>query len=423
VSPADWRACLEYAASAPTRVAALGVHPWYLDQILNEGDAAANEDEGDAGAHEDADAGYCRAGDGDTSSSTLTSGSRQELATKWLRRLRCLLLQHPGCLVGEIGLCKQARFLRTYRGGKAEALRLQRLAFEAQLRVACELGRAASVHCVNQHGVLLQVLRSLADDLLRARARQERRHLQGPNAGPRGDGEKGWRDAEGNNDDGNRHGDGDNQDSWPSCASTLPPAIALHSFTGTAHHVQELLGWEAGLPPKLRYQVSGAYDISDDSGIAGRGDESNKNDAIDDPSPPLLYFGFSHAVNAAMCISEKSLRRGREAVRAVPKERLLVESDVSDPSDVLGGTTGAIAYLAWALGGDEDGGDAHGASVGGGKNQRHSQKAPIERTSETTSSKGPASEHSLDSSLPPLLRIAQLTAANGIRFLKQHRSE
>jgi Tat protein secretion system quality control protein TatD with DNase activity len=94
----------------------------------------------------------------------------------------------------------------------------------------------------------------------------------------------------------------------------LPPTIAMHSFTGTAHHVKELL--------KLEKRFTS--------------------------EEPLFYFGFSHAVNFAMCTSEKSRRKGKKAVKAVPSDRLLVESDVHSSNDLLGGTAGAIAYVAWA---------------------------------------------------------------------------
>jgi Tat protein secretion system quality control protein TatD with DNase activity len=62
-----------------------------------------------------------------------------------------------------------------------------------------------------------------------------------------------------------------------------------------------------------------------------------------------LYFGFSHAINCAMSTSEKSRRRGRYAIRAVPSDRLLAESDLHRDADVLGGTVAAVAYMAWAL--------------------------------------------------------------------------
>jgi TatD DNase family protein len=212
VEPGDWEECLKYAATSSWHMAAIGVHPWYL----------AN------------------------------------LPDTWLSDLEALLQQHRGCMVGEIGLCKMARFLRTYEKGKQAALELQRRVFVQQLCLAAKYQRPVTIHCVNQQGVLLDILK-------------------------------------------------ENQDS-------LPPAIGLHSFTGTSHHVKKLLEWEQSL--KL--------------------------------SEPLLYFGFSHTVNYAMCTSDKSRRQGKEAIRQVPADRLLAESDVHHDADVAAGTAGAVAYLAWA---------------------------------------------------------------------------
>lgn len=74
-------------------------------------------------------------------------------------------------------------------------------------------------------------------------------------------------------------------------AEHLPAAIALHSFSGTAEQVRRLLA--------LR------------------------------PAGELLYFGFSHTVNVAMGGEPGSPAHEAllQAIRAVPEERLLVESD------------------------------------------------------------------------------------------------
>jgi Tat protein secretion system quality control protein TatD with DNase activity len=222
VQQADWDDCLAYAASNPYRMAAIGIHPWYLANLSND----------------------------------------------WLDKLEHILQQHAGVMVGEIGLCKMARFLRTYEHGKQAALALQRHVFVQQLQLAALYQRPVSIHCVNQQGVLL--------DIFKEQQQQQRQRL------------------------------------------LLPPAMALHSFTGTAHHVKLLLAWEATLNLTKEQQ-------------------------------PLLYFGFSHAVNHVMCSSEKSRRQGREAICMVPPDRLLAESDLHVTSHILGGTVASIAYLAWAL--------------------------------------------------------------------------
>ena len=220
VEPSDWDSCLEYASQSTLCIPALGVHPWYIESILT----VNNE------------------------------------FNAWFERLEALIRQHPGCMVGEIGLCKMARFVRTYEPGKVAALSLQRDVFRKQLLLAAQYHRPVSVHCVSQHGVLLETLQSL---------------------------------------------DG----------TEIPPVIALHSYTGTEHHMKRLLQWEASV------------------GAAST-------------DHPIIYFGISHAVNFAMSTSEKSQRQGREMLRAVPRDRLLIESDVSGSDLVRLGTAGAAAYVA-----------------------------------------------------------------------------
>ena len=150
VAPEDWNQCLEYASQSTFRTPALGVHPWYIDRLLD---------------------------------------SDNNLNNHWLKDLEALLQLHPHCIVGEIGLCKHAKLLRTFPGGKAMAMELQRTVLTQQLILAARYQRPVSVHCVDQHAVLLQILKEMPQD-------------------------------------------------------HLPPAIAMHSFTGTAHHVQQLLRWE-----------------------------------------------------------------------------------------------------------------------------------------------------------------------------------
>lgn len=226
VEPADWHNTLEMAAKSPFFLPALGIHPWYLGDGLPEG---------------------------------------------WLLQLENLLLDHPSAIVGEIGLCKMARWTRQYAPGKAAALEVQRQVFQQQLQLAARTRRPVSVHCVNQHGVLIRVL----EDIL-------------------------------------------SQDEGSDPRNLLPPTIGMHSFTGTANQAQDLLKMETELLAK-----------------------SLQKD-------PLFYFGFSHTVNYVMNTSDKSRRKGRETICSIPPNRLLVESDVHSSQDLLGGTAGAIAYVAWA---------------------------------------------------------------------------
>ncbi len=238
----DWDRCLAYAAQSKYRIPALGIHPWYVESVVST-----------------------------TTTTTSTAGNDHHAikatpTTWWLDQLEGQLQRHPGCMVGEIGLCKVARFLRTYHGGKSAALTLQRDIFVQQLLLAAKYRRPVSIHCVNQHGILLQVFQSLH-------------------------------------------------------TNQIPPAMALHSYTGTVHHVQKLLKWEQ--------QVR----------------EHEKSTSTD----PILYFGVSHSVNYVMCTSEKSKRQGKETLRSIPRHRLLIESDVHCRDHVAFGAAGTVGYLAHVL--------------------------------------------------------------------------
>ena len=236
----------------------LGIHPWYLENISPEGE--------------------------------------------WIETLDSLLKEHPSAVVGEIGLCKMAKCARNHPEGKSKGFELQRSVLETQIKMATRHQRPVSVHCVQQHGVFMDILK----DFVVATSTPEEH--------PR---------------------------------TIFPPAIAMHSFTGTAHHVKALLTWEAtlfgeGPNNKKRKKKKG---MPEDGADPNSPSTSNRR-----RRPPLLYFGFSHIVNYGMCTSEKARRQGVEAVRAVPIDRLLAESDVHHPLDVAAGTAGAVAYIAWALG-------------------------------------------------------------------------
>jgi Tat protein secretion system quality control protein TatD with DNase activity len=133
VEPSDWSAALEYAAQSPYRIAAIGIHPWYL-----------------ASAEYDPD-------HPDSASSTSTSTSTP--TPIYLQNLEQILKDHPHAAVGEIGLCKMARWTRQHVAGKKAALGIQRHVFSRQLRLAAQYQRPVTIHCVDQQKILLEVLR------------------------------------------------------------------------------------------------------------------------------------------------------------------------------------------------------------------------------------------------------------------------
>ena len=107
--PSDWDAVERWAADERV-VPAFGVHPWNGDEAV--------ADEG------------------------------------WAAALRARLEAHPEALVGECGLDK----------AKGPPMDVQVAILETQLRMAAELRRPVSLHCVRAFGPMLQLLSRLAKD-------------------------------------------------------------------------------------------------------------------------------------------------------------------------------------------------------------------------------------------------------------------
>ena len=146
-------------------------------------------------------------------------------------------------IVGEIGLCKCAKNARGAKEERERGLAQQRAVFDAQLKLASRLGRPASVHAVKQHAPLKAALGAVE--------------------------------------------------------ATPGFAVALHSFSGTAHHVRELLA------------------------------------LVDYP----LFFGFSHTINVAM-----NGRRGLAALTEL--ERIGRTRPAPDASGAKDGADGARMHSA-----------------------------------------------------------------------------
>eukprot|EP00026_Physarum_polycephalum_P000652 Phypoly_transcript_00653.p1 GENE.Phypoly_transcript_00653~~Phypoly_transcript_00653.p1 ORF type:complete len:492 (+),score=108.03 Phypoly_transcript_00653:2140-3615(+) len=144
---------------------------------------------------------------------------------KTLILLKKYLVNNPKSFVGEVGVDR----VIIRRGGNPCPLHEQWALFDAQINLACELNRPVSVHCVDVFGAMFEYFQ----------ARTE-----------------------------------------------LPPAIALHSFGGSADIVK-------------RYTNLPKY--------GGR-----------------FYFGFSYAINSRS-------KRLTETISKVPLTRILLESDLPDP--------------------------------------------------------------------------------------------
>ncbi len=304
VSPIDWDNAIDYACRSQHILPALGVHPWYLGDILMKNIVQNNDEE---------------------IASDEPTKIEKYLSWEWLSELEAKLSQHPNLIVGEIGLCKMARFVREFPkslGGKATALQLQKIVFKKQLELAAKWRRPVTVHCVNAHGLFMEALEEILKEARESCSKEGEIH--------------------------NNNNLLENDGMGAILKQAFPPAIAMHSFTGTAHHVQQILDFERSILYPELVEARGKRQ-------RGKKKQQKHQDAEGKnvkggATEILFYFGFSHSVNYIMCTSEKAKRKGIEAVQAIPSDRLLVESDVHATEDIILGTAGAAAYAAHARG-------------------------------------------------------------------------
>nr|OQO16501.1 hypothetical protein B0A51_15978 [Rachicladosporium sp. CCFEE 5018] len=205
--------------------------------------------------------------------------------SSFIEQTRCYLKQYPLALIGEVGLDKSCRIPipsshEHQRDRAADAtpggregkpltpyrvnMSHQQLVLVAQLRLAGEMQRAVSCHGVQAHGVLFDTLASTWKGYERRKLSKKERKMQEVQP------------ADGLDSGGTSTGG----------AKPYPPRLCLHSFSGTAETVKQYLV----------------------------------------PSIPCeIYFSFSTTINGW---SDDGQGKVETAVRAVPDDRLLIESDM-----------------------------------------------------------------------------------------------
>ncbi|KAI2618817.1 hydrolase [Hypoxylon sp. NC1633] len=227
--------------------------------------------------------------------------------SEFLDETKSRLENHPLALIGEVGLDKAFRlpqsWTTSYEGQRDEGLtpggregRLlspyrvrivhQTVVLQAQLRLAGEMGRAVSVHGVQAHGILYDTIAQLWKGHERAvpSRRNQKQVAQGAE------------DFSSSSEE-----EGEDNDSAGSGTKTIvkklnpgvgkpgpkpyPPRICLHSFSGSVDMVRQYIH----------------------------------------PSVPAkVYFSFSIVINWGTGGGDKA----EEAIRAVPDDRILAESDL-----------------------------------------------------------------------------------------------
>ncbi|OQE39307.1 hypothetical protein PENCOP_c007G00846 [Penicillium coprophilum] len=211
------------------------------------------------------------------------------------------LQQFPNALVGEVGLDRSFRLPSPWNPtdvnnrdekltpGSREGRSLskyrvrpehQRTVLKAQLRLAGEMNRAVSLHSVQAHGGVFEVLKELWAGHERVVLSRRKRDRQ--------------RDAEGAVSD----DEDDDEDKMPGVSQStdmpdlsgkshrpFPPRICMHSYTGSVEPIRQFLH------------------------------RSNPSD---------VYFSFSKLIN----FSGAAEKKVGDVIKALPGDRILIESDL-----------------------------------------------------------------------------------------------
>ncbi|MCJ1390165.1 hypothetical protein MMC18_003023 [Xylographa bjoerkii] len=280
-------------------VPSFGWHPWFSHLIYDD----TGEGTGQAPSRIDKNQHY---------RSVITPSPEDEAFIQSLPEPRALsdllattkqyLLKHPFALVGEIGLDRSFRLPANTRidqarepepgltPGSRDGRKLspyhvemnhQRKILKAQLNLAGELGRAVSVHGVAAHGIVFETLKETW-------AGHEKKLIS-----------KRLRKRRGSVKAAHDHELSDILNDGRSAPMPYPPRICMHSYSGPSGHLKQYL-----------------------------------NSSI----PAVLFFSFSHVINFSNPDSNKAI----EAIKAVPDNRILVESDLHCAGQRMDGLLEAI---------------------------------------------------------------------------------
>lgn len=259
-------------------IPAFGWHPWFSYQLFD--DRATNE-KPEAGMH------YKK---------VLTPKIEDDVflrmlpepksLTQYLAETEERLKSHPFALVGEVGLDRSFRLPNEWLPHEIESrdasltpgsregrhlspykvqLAHQQVVLDAQLRLAAKMGRPVSLHSVQSHGAVHEVLQKLWSGHEKMSSRQRK---QGSSA------------AGAHATEVEHNSSGDSANPMP-----FPPRICMHSYSGPAEFLREFL---------------------------------HKKIPID------IYFSFSDVINFSARPSSKIT----DVIKAVPDSKILIESDL-----------------------------------------------------------------------------------------------
>lgn len=216
--------------------------------------------------------------------------------SEYLSQTRRRLERYPFALIGEIGLDRAFRvpdhreesstqgdpsLTPGTRDGKRltpyrVSMNHQRYILKAQLNLAGEFNRAASVHGVAAHGIVFDTLRDSwrgYENVVCSKREKKRRSSVA--------------DAHRNEDEGGMQDEALNTEN----SKPFPPRICLHSYSGPLEPLKQYLH------PSI---------------------------------PATIFFSFSHLINFSSATS-----KAVDVINAIPNDRILVESDVHRAGELM----------------------------------------------------------------------------------------
>lgn len=272
-------------------VPCFGWHPWFSYQIIDDRDSAIGGamELGRRRSHYE----YALTPKPDDLS-FLASLPEPRSLKSLLSETRTHLEQYPYALIGEVGLDKAFRLPEEWtedqkatrdqsltEGGREGRhltpyrvnMEHQKVILRAQLDLAAELRRAVSVHGVQAHGVLFEVLQETWKGFEKKHISKRQRKKNADNASAL---------------------DEDNDSVHEPVSAPFPPRICLHSYSG---------------PPQFLKQY------------------------LDPAIPAKVFFSFSSVIN----LSTPAVTKTLEVIKALPDDAILVESDLHIAGDRMDG--------------------------------------------------------------------------------------
>ncbi|KAF9883136.1 hypothetical protein FE257_004056 [Aspergillus nanangensis] len=263
-----------------------GWHPWFSHQIQDDTSAPSEPGAEHKQAH------YKKVLTPSPDETFISELPDPKLLSQLISETRARLQSHPRALVGEVGLDRAFRLPQTWTQTQIEGrdgsitpgsregrhlspyrvqLDHQKAILKAQLCLAGELRRAVSVHSVQAHGAVFDLFKSMwSGHERKVPSRRERRRRHSAT------------DA---------HTESDAEDAKQQATEKIepplpfPPRICMHSYSGSVEQLKQFL-----------------------------------NPA----NPSDVYFSFSSLIN----FSGPSAQKVKEVIKALPDNRVLIESDL-----------------------------------------------------------------------------------------------